>query len=123
MLAELAKLGLVMLGGGVGAGARYVVGLLFASVGSSSFPWATFSINVLGSVILGYLVAWAQGQPERPGLLLLVGTGFCGGFTTFSTFSVETLRLIEQKQFTLALVYAFGSVVAAVGGACLGSRA
>ena len=107
----------VFAGGGAGAVARFAVGRavvpLLPAVG---FPWHTFAINVAGSALLGVLVALCK---DRPTLLLFLGTGVCGGFTTFSTFSVETVRLLEAHRPDLALLYAGASVAAAVGSAYL----
>lgn len=111
----------VFVGGGAGAVARFAVGRaiepLLLGVG---FPWHTFAINVAGSALLGVLVALCR---DRPTMLLFLGTGVCGGFTTFSTFSVETVRLLEDHRPDLALLYVVGSVVAAVGSAYLAMMA
>ncbi len=106
---------LVFLGGGTGAVARYFFGRCFAAPGG--FPWHTFGINVAGSFALGALVVLCK---DRPAWLLLLGVGVCGGFTTFSSFSVEVLRMIEAGQYSPAFGYALGSVVAAIAGAWLG---
>jgi len=109
----------VLLGGGAGALARYAVGH-WASVrypdALLSFPWHTFGINVVGSFVLGLVAVWCK---ERPTWFFLVGTGVCGGFTTFSTFSLETLELIQEGRPWTAAAYACGSVVAGVLGAWL----
>jgi fluoride exporter len=119
---EIWKFTLVVFGGGLGAGLRYLVGRLGNTIGAESFPWPTFLINITGSLILGFLVCWAKGQPDRAVWLLFLGTGLCGGFTTFSTFSVETLALLEQGRLAVAVAYVLGSVLAALSGAWLGSR-
>ena len=88
---------LLAVGGGAGANARYWLGRLVAWVqGPVAFPWATLLINVSGSVVLGLVAAAYLGHPDpaRRNWYLLLGTGFCGGFTTFSTFSYETLKLM-----------------------------
>ena len=107
----------VFVGGGLGAVARFAVGRavtpLLPEVG---FPWPTFAINVAGSALLGVLVALCK---DRPTLFLFLGTGVCGGFTTFSTFSVETVRLLEAHRPDLALLYAGASVAVAVTAAYL----
>ena len=110
-----AEIAAVFVGGGLGAVARFDVGRALP-VPDAGFPWATFAINVAGSALLGVLVALGKG---RPTLLLFLGTGVCGGFTTFSTFSVETVRLLEAHRPDLALLYAGGSVAVAVGAAYL----
>ncbi len=108
---------LVFLGGGSGAVARFLIGRWFAAPGG--FPWSTFGINVAGSFALGLLVVLCK---DRPGWLALLGAGFCGGFTTFSAFSVETLRLLEADAYASAAGYVFGSVAVALLGAWIGGQ-
>lgn len=111
---------LVFVGGGVGANARYWLGHWFAARGwTAHFPWHTLVINVLGSFVLGVVIVACK---DRPGWFLLLGAGFCGGFTTFSTFSVETLLLVERARTGAVLAYTMGSVLAAVAGAWMGAR-
>lgn len=113
---------LLMLGGGVGANARYWLGLLVRSLqGAAAFPWATFVINVSGSVVLGFAAAFFLHHPDPPrrNWYLLLGTGFCGGYTTFSTFSLETLELMQEGRLWAATAYAIGSVAAGVLGVWL----
>lgn len=111
---------LIFLGGGAGAVLRYGVSLLYKNLGwTASFPWHTFSINVIGSFALGILAATCR---DKPTWMFLLGVGLCGGFTTFSTFSVELLNLLEQKRPAAAAAYAFGSVLATFAGAWLGMR-
>lgn len=87
---------LVLLGGAVGAPLRYLTDLFVQSRHDSVFPWGTFSVNVIGSLILG-AAAGAVSKGAAPGwVLTLVGTGFCGALTTFSTFGFETVRLTEE---------------------------
>lgn len=111
---------LLLLGGGCGANARYWIGTLFVSrEWSTHFPWHTFLINIAGSLLLGMIGVSCRNRPEW---FLLLGTGFCGGFTTFSTFSIETLHMLEKGRTASALVYVLGSACAAVFGAWLGMR-
>ena len=119
---------LVMIGGGVGANARYWLGHYFAEwqlrrFGAIEFPWATFIINVSGSIILGFVAASFLHQPDplhpdpvRKNWYLLLATGFCGGFTTFSTFSYEAVKLLQDERYWAALAYVFGSVAAGLLG-------
>ena len=81
------------------------------------FPWATFGINIVGSFLLGLLFATVK---DHATWYLLLGAGFCGGFTTFSAFSLETLGLLERERWVEAAAYAQGSVVAGLLGAWLG---
>ncbi len=91
--------GLVFVGGGVGSLLRYAFGLWF---GASTLPKATFAANILACFIIGVLSGlYLRGQLNDTLRLLLV-TGFCGGFSTFSTFSNETLQLLQQNHVSLA---------------------
>ena len=115
---------ILMLGGGVGANARYWLGVLIRTYQTAAFPWATFAINVSGSVVLGFAAALFLKHPDesRRVWYLLLGTGFCGGFTTFSTFSLETLELMQEERWATAAAYVFGSVAAGVFGVWLALR-
>jgi CrcB protein len=110
---------LVALGGGAGAAARF--GVSQALAGRDGFPWATFAINVAGSLLLGILMgAFPSGDAWR--VRALLAAGFCGGFTTFSTFSYETLVLLQRGSPSTALAYAGGSVMAGLLAAWVGLR-
>ena len=115
MAGELTRGVLVAAGGGAGAWLRYAVNRW----ATADFPWHTLGINVVGSFALGLLVVWLK---DRPGWLLLLGTGVCGGFTTFSTFSVETLNLLEKGRAGAAAGYVCGSVAAGLAGAAVAVR-
>ena len=100
----------VFLGGGVGAVTRWALTrTLDPWDDAAGFPWVTFGINAVGSAAFGALVVVAR---ERPAFWLLSGVGLCGGFTTFSTFSGELLRLVDAGRIIAALCYACASVVA-----------
>lgn len=119
-----AKLGLVAyaaIGGAVGTVARYLLTLVIQSRAGAGFPVATLLINVTGSVLLGFLMRFgldtASASPE---MRLLLTTGFCGGYTTFSTFSYETARLIEDGQWQRGVAYIAASVIVSLGGTFIG---
>lgn len=110
--------------GAVGAPLRYLVDGLVDGVVTErtdgAFPWGTLVINVTGSLLLGLLTGFAlyHGFPKTPKVVL--GTGFCGAYTTFSTFSYETVRLVEQKRVGAAVGNALGMLVAALAAAAVG---
>ena len=106
---------LVLLGGALGAPARYLADVAVQRTHSTAFPWGTWTVNVVGSFILGCVAAVTSGWPAT-----LAGTGFCGALTTFSTFGYETMRLAEEGETALAVTNAVGSVAAALAAAALG---
>jgi CrcB protein len=108
---------LVAVAGAAGALSRYGIA---SAVGARWFPWATLSINVTGSFLLGALVraAAARGWPDTTTVPIAVG--FIGAFTTFSTFSVETHTLLRDGRAVAALAYVATSVLAGLGAAALG---
>jgi fluoride exporter len=95
----------------VGAPLRYAVEGLVADRVKGPFPWGTFMVNVSGSAVLGFLTGLAlyHSFPKVP--KVIIGTGFCGAFTTFSGFSFETIRLVERHELGTAFRYALGSLV------------
>jgi CrcB protein len=103
-------------GAAIGAPARYLTDRALQSRHDSVFPWGTFLVNVAGSALLGFLAALAG----HPGAAVIAGTAFCGAFTTFSTFSYETLKLAEDRAWFLAALNVVVSIGAALGAAFLG---
>ncbi|MGC5256439.1 fluoride efflux transporter CrcB [Gordonia sp. DT218] len=106
----------VMLAGALGAVARFVLdgAIKHGAIKQwrpTTFPWATFAINVSGSLLLGFLAGLVMFHTAPAGWQTIVGTGFCGGYTTFSTASFETVRLAEQRRTMSAAVYAIGSLL------------
>lgn len=112
----------VMSAGAIGALSRFVVDSAVKHRWSTAFPWATIVINVTGSLLLGVLAGLVIFQGAPGGLQQIAGTGFCGGYTTFSTASFETMRLIEQRRSTAAFGNALGSLVGSVA-TCIGGLA
>ena len=106
-------------GGFLGAVLRYVLGLL---PWQSDFPLITFCINFVGAFLIGAIAEFAFQRVDQfnPQLILFLKTGFCGGFTTFSTFSLETLTLLDKGRFVMAGAYAFGSLAVCLAGVMAG---
>ena len=94
---------LVGCGGALGAILRYGLGLLPMR---TSFPFMTMLINILGALCIGMIIAYAQETKAQPDIILFIKTGFCGGFTTFSTFSLETVQLFETQRYLSGSIYA-----------------
>jgi CrcB protein len=109
-----------VLAGAVGAPVRYLVDGAVGDRSEGVFPWGTFIINVSGSLALGFLTGLAlyRAFPNEPKVVL--GTGFCGAYTTFSTFSFETVRLVDEGALTAALRNALGTLVACAVAAAAG---
>jgi fluoride exporter len=110
----------VSLAGAMGAMARYVADSKARQHWPVAFPVGTMAINVSGSLILGALAGLVIAHGAAPDLRTIAGTGFCGGYTTFSAASVETVRLAQHRRWWLCLAYAGGSLVLAVLAAELG---
>ena len=103
---------LVMAGGAVGSGARYLTGRAMLSLFGPDFPWGTLTVNLIGGFLMGALVgtlARATGSGEQWRLLLAVGV--LGGFTTFSAFSLDTMAMIERGEIGTAGAYVLASVI------------
>ncbi|MFD8595452.1 fluoride efflux transporter CrcB [Kitasatospora sp. NPDC059646] len=111
---------LVILGAAVGAPLRYLTDRAVQARHDTVFPWGTFAVNVSGSLVLGLLTGAVAAGAASSQLQLLLGTGFCGALTTYSTFSYETLRLAESGAGLYAVMNAAGSVVAGLGSAFTG---
>lgn len=112
---------LVVCGGGLGAGLRYLAGMALGGVMTS--PWPTLAINLAGSLAIGLLVGSQLGAPwfAAWGKHLLV-TGLLGGFTTYSAFALDTVHLLGEGRLLPAIVYAAGTAVGCIAAAGLGLR-
>jgi CrcB protein len=112
---------LVGIGGFVGSIARYLVAVLFASQISSVFPFGTLAVNVVGCFLIGILFALSdRGNILSPELRILLTTGFCGGFTTFSTFSYESLQLMQDGEYLYLAAYVLISVFVGLAATFVG---
>jgi CrcB protein len=111
---------LIALAGAAGAGTRFLADGLIGRRWDAGYPWATLIINISGSLLLGVVTGLVlyRGSPED--LRLIVGTGFCGGFTTFSTASFETVRLLQRGPLRRALGYLAATVGLTLGAAAVG---
>ena len=112
----------IAIGGAIGCGARYAQGNFVNSLLGESFPFGTLSINAIGSLLMGYLYFETQ-QSTALSTALRVGllTGFLGGYTTFSTYSLDFLLLAEHGQFARAVLYFAASTVLGFGGVIAGA--
>jgi fluoride exporter len=113
---------LVFLGGGIGAALRHCVNIVLTRLVGTSFPYNTLFANVSGSLLMGLLTAyfsWRTGSPQS--LRLFLTTGILGGYTTFSTFSLDSVLLWERSQYLAAAGYVFASVGASLIGVLFGA--
>ncbi|MGH7671016.1 MAG: fluoride efflux transporter CrcB [Gemmatimonadaceae bacterium] len=118
------NVGYVAVGAAVGGALRYLATVLIQSRAGPGFPVATMLINVTGSLLLGFLVAYlAETSVVRPELGLLLTSGFCGGYTTFSTFTYETFALLRDGEYDRAALYAVLSVGISLVGVFVGFAA
>jgi CrcB protein len=112
----------IALGGALGSVVRYAIGH-YGARHSERFPWATLVVNVAGSFLLGFLVRWLPRSSLTPEMGFALTVGFCGGFTTFSTFSVEVARLVEGGAYARAAAYATASVLLSLAATFAGFAA
>src|SRR5919199_478552 len=111
----------VAVGGAVGSMSRFLLGAYVQQRVGAAFPVGTLLVNVTGSLLLGFLLRYALAtEAISPEVRALLTTGFCGGYTTFSTFSYETAALIEDGDYTRAAAYVVASVLVSLVGAFLG---
>lgn len=111
---------LVVLGGAVGSGLRYGVGILLPS-SQGGFPWATLAVNVVGSFVLGMLIGSSlTSTPLSRHTTLLIGTGLCGGFTTYSAFAVESVLLAQEGHIMTVAMYVIATLACCAAAALAG---
>jgi CrcB protein len=107
-------------GGVLGTLARYRMGIWVHGWAGTGMPWGTFAINLVGSFVLGLATQFASVLPVSPELRGLVTVGFCGAFTTFSTFMFETATLLQDGEWGRAAAYALGSLALGLAAMLLG---
>jgi len=111
----------VFAGGGTGSVLRYLIGAAVDRTTAHIFPFHTLGANILGCFIIGAVFAFFAGKTEfSPNTKLFLTVGFCGGLTTFSTFSYETINLMQSQNYTLACLYVFLSGALCFGAVILG---
>lgn len=106
------------IGGLVGVIGRYQLGVWITEWNTTPFPWATLLINVTGSLAIGFFMRYLTGMATSPNVRLMLTTGFCGGYTTMSTFSYELVSLFTERQYALGMAY-LGSTIVLAPLACL----
>ena len=106
--------------GAIGAPLRYLIDGWIADRTEGAFPWGTFVINVTGSLALGFLTGLGLYHAFANTPRVVLGTGFCGAYTTFSTFTFETMQLVEERAITEALRNALGTLATGAAAAALG---
>jgi CrcB protein len=111
---------LVGIGGAIGSVLRY---LFSQMIKSGPFPLATFTVNIIGSFLIGIFIALSIKQSEfNSSWKIFLATGICGGFTTFSSFSIENLQLIQQGKWMTSLLYIAGSILLGVIATAIGYK-
>lgn len=110
---------LVFIGGGIGSVLRYWASIL-VNTKPGSFPYSTFAVNILGSLLIGILFSCFAKYDSQGNRELLLITGLCGGFTTFSAFSKECFVLIQQHQWTTVIIYILLSVLFSIASVAIG---
>lgn len=118
----LLRTALVASGGLIGSVARYWIAGWVQGLGGSTFPYGTLGVNVLGSFLLGVVAALSLERGMlSPNARLFLGVGFCGGFTTMSTFSYECIELMRQGSLVPALLNVGSTLTACLGGVWIGA--
>lgn len=110
----------IFLGGGTGSVLRYLLTISIYRLGITNFPWGTFAVNLLGCILIGVFYTVTSRMHVSNEIRLMLTIGVCGGFTTFSTFSNESLQMLKAGCYHTFFAYAIGSVVLGILGVMLG---
>ena len=113
---------LIFLGAGLGGLARFGLGTMVQQAGGVDFPWGTLIVNITGSLLIGVLYMLLEGTPSATQWRAFLGVGFCGGYTTFSAFSYDTVLMMQAGNWSRAMLYAFVSVTACLIATIAGFR-
>ncbi len=113
----------IALGGAIGALSRWFVGGWVQQAAGPGFPLGTFVVNASGSLLLAFVVGFLEGVAAPPAWRSFLAIGFCGAYTTFSTFSFESARLLQAGEWSRASLYLFGSVFVSLAATLIGFRA
>jgi CrcB protein len=113
---------LVFFGAGLGGLTRFGLGNMVQQAAGPGFPWGTLVVNVTGSLLLGFLYMSLEGTASAAQWRAFLGIGFCGGYTTFSAFSYDTVLMAQAGNWNRALAYSLGSVVLCVIATLAGFR-
>ncbi len=111
---------IVFLGGGLGSCCRYLISKIINEQITTMFPWGTLTVNLIGCLVIGIIIGLIEKLPIHPYWGLFLVTGFCGGFTTFSSFSLENNLLLRNQEYTLLFVYTMMSLFWGFAGTFLG---
>lgn len=100
---------LVLIGGAIGSGSRYLLSLYITRSYPATFPYATFAVNIIGCLLIGIIYGLAERFQLAVQWRLFLATGLCGGFTTFSAFAYENILLLQSEKYTAFVINTFGS--------------
>lgn len=110
----------VFVGAGIGGSIRHGMNIWVARLMGTHFPWHTFVVNIMGSLVMGLVAGWFIKHHDDGHLRLFLATGILGGFTTFSAFSLDAVLLWERHEYLVAAFYVGGSVAGAIAGLVFG---
>ncbi len=107
---KFVELLIIFIGGGLGSLTRYLLSFLISTKVATDFPLATFTVNIIGCILIGIFAGLSERYLLSPYFNLLFITGFCGGFTTFSSFALENNALVKDSEYLLSMIYTLMSI-------------